>query len=63
MVRVFLFQRVKEQVNGVLKALVILPHLHRVQHLYQRGKILLIRRGLIVDIANQRRIQKRLRLF
>ena len=62
MVRIFLLQCVKEQVNGVLKALVVLPHLHSVQHLYQCGKILFVGRGLVVDIADQRRIQKRLRL-
>ena len=60
MVRVFLLQSVKQQIYGVLEGLVILPHLHSVQHLYQRGKVLFIGGSLIVDVADQGRIKQRL---
>ena len=62
MVRVFLLQRVKEKVNGIFEGLVILPDLHCVYHFYQGGKVLFVCRGLIIDIADQRRIQQRLGL-
>ena len=52
-VRVFLLQCVKEKVNGIFESLVILPDLHRVYHFYQGGKILLVFRGLIINIADQ----------
>ena len=61
-VRVFLLQGVKEKVNSVFETLVILPHLHSVQHFYQRGKILFVGRGLVVDIADQRRVEQGFRL-
>ena len=62
MVRVFLLQRVKEKVNGIFETFVIFPDLHSVYHFYQSGKILLVCRGLIIDIADQRRIQQGLGL-
>lgn len=59
MVRVLLFQGVKEQVNRVLESLVILPDLHSVYHFYQRGKVLFIGGRFIIDVADQRRIEQR----
>ena len=59
MIRVFLFQRVKEKVNGIFERLIILTDFHCVQHFYQCGKILFLHRSLIVDIANERTIEKR----
>lgn len=52
-VRVFLLQRIKEKINGIFETFVILPDLHCVYHFYQGGKILLVCRGLIIDIADQ----------
>ena len=48
MIRVFLFQRVKEKVNGIFERFIILTDLHCVQHFYQCGKILFVCRGFIV---------------
>lgn len=63
MVRVFLLQRVKKQIHRIFESLVVLPDLHSVYHFYQGGKILLVCRSLIIDIADQRRIQQGLGLW
>ena len=65
------FQCIKHQVYRVFELLVILPDLHGVDELDEGREILLLYRGLIVDIPNQRAIQQglcfdpknRLRLF
>ena len=59
-VGVFLFQCVKEQVNCIFETLVILPDFHRVYHFYQSGEILLICGSLIINVADQCRIQQSL---
>ena len=56
------FQLVEHQVHLIFELLVILPHLHRVDELDEGGEILFLHRGLIVDIADERAVQKRLRL-
>ena len=61
-VRVLLLQCIKEKVNGIFETFVILPDLHSIYHFHQSGKVLLVCRGLIIDIADQRRIQQRLGL-
>ena len=61
-IRVFLLQRVKKKVNRIFETFVILPHLHSVQHFYQRGKILFIGWSLIVDIADQCSVEQGFRL-
>ena len=58
MIRVFLFQRVKEKVNGIFERLIILTDFHCVQHFYQCGKILFVCRSLIIDISDQCRIEQ-----
>ena len=52
------FQCIKHQVHGVFELLVILPNLHGVDELDEGGEVLLLHRGLIVDIPNQRTIQQ-----
>ena len=59
MVRVFLFQSIKEQVNRIFESLVILPDFHSVYHFHQRRKVLLIGRSFIIDVADQSRIEQR----
>ena len=56
------FQLVEHQVNGVFVFLVVLPNFHTVYHLDKSGEILLLHRGLIVDVSNQGAIQKCFRL-
>ena len=58
MIRVFLFQSVKEKVNGIFERLIILTDFHCVQHFYQCGKILFVLRCFIIDVPNQGTIQK-----
>ena len=58
-VRVFLFQSIKEQVNRIFESLVILPDFHSVYHFHQRRKVLLIGRSFIIDVADQSRIEQR----
>ena len=57
-----LLQILKHQVNRVLEVLVVLPRLHCVEKLDQRGEVLLVLRGLIVDVADERRVEQRLGL-
>ena len=53
------FQCIKHQVYGVFELLVILTDFHGVDELDEGGEILLLHRSLIVDIANERTIEKR----
>ena len=55
------FQCIKHQVYGVFELLVILPDFHRIDELNEGGEVLLLHRSLIVDIANERAVQQRLR--
>ena len=53
------FQCIKHQVYRVFELLVILPDFHGVDELDEGREILLLYRSLIVDIANERTIEKR----
>ena len=60
----FLFcQFFKQQIHRVLVFLVVLQHLHGVQHFQQGGKILLLHRGFVVKVGNQCRQQKPFAFF
>ena len=61
MIGVPLLQFIEHQVHRVLKLLIILPDLHRIDELNESGEILFLHRGLVVDITNERTIQKRFR--
>ena len=43
----------KQNIDRVFKFLIVLPNLHRVYHLNERGKILLLGRRFVVDIADK----------
>ena len=58
-----LCQLVKHQVHGILKFLIIRPDLHSVNELNERGKILFLHRGLIVDVADAGAVQQLFRLW
>ena len=53
-VRLLFCQIFKEQINRILIILVVLGHLHGVEHFQQRSKILLLSWGFVVQIGNQR---------
>ena len=57
----FRFQCIKHQVYGIFELLVILPDFHGVDELDEGGEVLLLHRSFIVDIANERAVQQRLR--
>lgn len=63
MVGFFLRQFPEHYIHRVLKSLIILSDLHRVDELDQCGEVLLLDRGFIVDIADQRRIEQRLGFY
>ena len=63
MVRVFLFQSVKEKVNRIFERFIILPDFHSIYHFYQSGEILLVLGSLIIDVADQCRIKQRFGLL
>ena len=58
MLRVFFFQPFKHQVNGALKLRVVLAGFRRIYHFKQRGKVLFVLRGFVVDIADQGAVKK-----
>ena len=58
-VRVFLFQSVKEKVNRIFERFIILPDFHGIYHFYQSGEVLLVLGSLIIDVADQCRIKQR----
>ena len=58
-VRLAALQFLESQINGILKVLIVFTHFHRVHHLDQRGKILFFLGRFIVDIPDQRRVEKR----
>ena len=57
--RLPLCQIVKQIINLVAEVLVVLPHLHLIQHVDQRRKVLPFRQQLVMDVANQGDIQQR----
>ena len=55
-----LFAKLLEQnIDRVFKFFVVLPDLHRVYHLDQRGEILFLGRRFVVDIADEGAVKKR----
>ena len=46
-------QFLKQQIHRILVFLIVLQHLHGVQHFQQGGEILLLHRGFIMQIGNQ----------
>lgn len=61
--RLPLCQIVKQIINLVAEVLVVLPHLHLIQHVDQRRKVLPFRQQLVMDVANQGDIQQRFGLL
>jgi hypothetical protein len=55
-VRFLFLQLLKENVHGTLIGLVILPRFAGVDQVQQRNEISFFLRGLIPDVADQRRI-------
>ena len=51
-------QLVKHQIHGVLKFLIVLPDLHRIDELNESGEILFLLRGLVEDVTDQGGIKK-----
>lgn len=49
-IRVFFFERIKEQIDGVFEIVVVLAHFHRVNHCHQRVEVLLVRWCFIEDV-------------
>ena len=62
MVRVFLLQLGKEQINRALKFLVVLSGLRCVDKLQQREEVLFLRFRLVPDVPDQGAVQKPLGL-
>ena len=60
MLRLFLFQFLKQLIHRIFKFFIILPCFGRIDKFKQRGKILFLLRGLIIDVADQSTIQKSL---
>ncbi|MPN33621.1 hypothetical protein SDC9_181110 [bioreactor metagenome] len=63
MIRLFFRQFLKHEIHGIFEFLVIFPDLGRVDELDQRGKVLFLHRGLIMDITDERRVEQRLCLL
>ena len=55
-------QFLKHQIDGIFEVLVVLPHLHGVDHFDEGGEVLLLHRRFVVDIPDERRVEQRLRL-
>ena len=58
MLRFFPFQFLKQLVHGIFKFFIIFPCFGRIDQFQKRGEILFFLRGFVIDIANQRTIQK-----
>ena len=52
-------QFLKHQIDGIFEVLVVLPHLHGVDHLDEGGEVLLLHRRFVVDIPDERRVKQR----
>jgi len=55
-------QFLKHQIDGIFEVLVVLPHLHGVDHFDEGGEVLLLHRRFVVDIPDERRVEQCLRL-
>ena len=58
MPRVFGLELVEQAVHGVLELLVVLADFHAVEHFKHRAEILLLLRGLIMDVADERHVEQ-----
>ena len=56
------FQLIEHQIHGILKFLIVLPDLHRIDKLNEGGEVLFLNGSLIVDVPDERAVQKRFRL-
>ena len=63
MIRLPLRQLLEGQIHVVLKGLIVLAHLHGVDELDERGEVLFLLGGFVVDIADERRVEQRLGLL
>ena len=61
--RLLLGELFKQLINLVLEILVILPHLHLIEQINERGEVLLFLGQLIVDIPDQGDVQQRFGLL
>lgn len=55
-------QFLKHQIDGIFEVLVVLSHLHGVDHFDEGGEVLLLHRRFVVDIPDERRVEQRFRL-
>ena len=62
MIRLLLFQLIKEKIHRILERFVILSNLHGVEHFKKCCEILLFHRCLIVNVADQCRVKQFFRL-
>ncbi len=60
-IRILLLQLLKHQIHRIFELLIVLPDLHRIQHFQKSRKVLLLLRCLVMDVADQCRIEQRLR--
>ena len=58
MVRIFLLQIFKHQIDRVLKILVIFTDFHSVDEFDERGKVLFLLRCLIVDVPDESTVKQ-----
>ena len=63
MIRLTACQLLEGQIHVVLKGLIVLAHLHGVDELDERGEVLFLLGGFVVDIADERRVEQRLGLL
>ena len=56
--RVFGLELIKQAVHGVLELLVVLADFHAVEHFKHRAEVLLLLRGLIMDVADERHVEQ-----
>ena len=63
MIRLTACQLLEGQIHVVLKGLIVLAHLHGVDELDERGEVLFLLRGFVVDIPDERRVEQRLGLL
>ena len=58
-IRLFRFQLLEQKIDVIFEILVVLMDLHRVYHLYQRGKALFfLVMPLVVDVADERGVEQ-----
>ena len=55
---VFGLEFVEQAVHGVFELLVVLTHFHRVEHFKHRAEVLLLLRGLVMNVADERHVEQ-----